>query len=309
MHIPILLKQSIDSLNLKKGDIVVDATTNRGGHSIEIAKKIGEDGVLICIDLDSKALSEAETFLKNSLDKKVFPKIFYINDNFRNIKNILKNLNIKNIDAIFADLGVSSQEIDESGRGFTFQKDEPLLMTLSDKAQKETLTAKDIVNNWSEENIADIIFYYSDERYAKSIAREICLARNKKLGGKEIETTFDLVKAIEKGVSEKYKHQKIHFATKTFQALRIAVNDELRAEEELLDSLPDILKENGRASFLTFHSGEDRILKKTVKKLNTSLKLLKLENKKDFLEPDRIEIKTNPRSRSAKLRVIEKICK
>ncbi len=302
MHVPILLTESIDSLNLKEGDIAVDATTNRAGHSIEIAKKIGKSGTLICIDLDSKALSEAKIFLEENL-KTTSPKIFYINDNFRNIKNILESLNIKNIDALFADLGLSSQEIDISERGFTFQKDEPLLMTLKDNLEEGDLTASKILNSWDEENIADIIYYYGDERYAKRIARNIVLERK----NKEIKTTFDLVDIISKSVPEVYKKGKIHFATKTFQAIRIAVNDELRAEEDLLKSLPDILNIKSRASFLTFHSGEDRILKRIVKEYKENLKLIKINNNKDFLEPSRDEIKKNPRSRSSKLRVIEKI--
>lgn len=301
MHIPILLKESIENLNLKAGDIVIDATTNRGGHSLEIASKIGKSGTLICIDLDNKALSEAKIFLEENL-KNNSPKIFYINDNFRNIKSILESLNIKNIDGLFADLGVSSQEIDISGRGFTFQKDEPLLMTLKDKINDNDLTAKKILNYWDEENIADIIYYYADERYARRIAKNICEERKVK----EINTTFDLVEIISKSVPNNYKYGKIHFATKTFQAIRIAVNDELRAEEELLKALSSILNINSRAGFLTFHSGEDRILKRIVRENKDKLKLIKINKNKDFLEPNKEEIKNNTRSRSAKLRIIEK---
>ncbi|MFO0743702.1 MAG: 16S rRNA (cytosine(1402)-N(4))-methyltransferase RsmH [Candidatus Paceibacterota bacterium] len=300
MHIPILLKESVESLNLKAGDTVVDCTTNRAGHSLEIAKKIGKAGTLFCLDLDNQALKEAKTFLEKELSGDKIPKIFYINDNFRNLETILRG---KKVDAIMADLGVSSQEIDDSGRGFTFQKDEPLLMTLSDKVSKNTLTAKKIVNNWGEENLADIIFYYGDEKYARRIAKNICEFRKKK----EIKTTFDLVDIISQSVPEKYKHGKTHFATKTFQALRITVNDEIKAEEDLLSCLPNILNEKGRASILTFHSGEDRVVKNVVRSNKDKIKLIKFENKKDFLEPSRQEIKENPRSRSAKLRVIEKI--
>ena len=300
MHIPILLKESVESLNLKVGDTVVDCTTNRGGHSLEIAKKIGKSGTLICVDLDSKALSEAKIFLEKELSKDIKPKIFFVNDNFRNIQSILKG---KKIDGLMADLGVSSQEIDESGRGFTFQKDEPLFMTLADKVSKNTLTAEKILNNWGEANLADIIFYYGDEKYARRIAKNICESRKKK----ELKTTFDLVEVISKSVPENYKHGKTHFATKTFQALRITVNDEIKAEEDLLSYLPEALNEKGRASILTFHSGEDRIVKNVVKSNKDKIKLVKFENKKDFLEPSRQEIKENPRSRSAKLRVIEKI--
>lgn len=292
----------MDNLNLNIGDIVVDATTNRGGHSIELAKKIGKSGTLVCIDLDSKALEEAKSFLENNL-KDNTPNIFYINDNFRNIEKILKDLNIKNIDGILADLGVSSQEIDESARGFTFQKNEPLYMTLKNNIDKDDLTAEKILNNWDEENLADVIYYYGDEKYAKRIAKNICEYRK----SKNIKNTFDLVDIISKSVPQNYKNGKIHFATKTFQAIRITVNDELGAEKDLVNSLPIILKKDKKASFLTFHSGEDRILKNTVKENKETLKLIKFENKKDFLEPSRDEIKSNPRSRSAKLRLIEKI--
>lgn len=301
MHIPILLKESIDSLNLKEGDVVVDCTTNRGGHSLEISKRIGKNGNLICLDLDGQALKEAQVFLKSEL-KDNSPNIFFVNENFRNIKKVLKDLKFEKIDGLMADLGVSSQEIDESGRGFTFQKNEPLYMTLQDKISEDALTAEKIVNTWDEENIADIIYYYGDEIFAKRIAKNICLERK----NKEIKSTFDLVEIIKKSVPEKYKHQKIHFATKTFQALRITVNDELRAEEELVQALPEILKENKRASFLTFHSGEDRVLKKSVNLLKDELRFIKFDNKKNFLEPERKEIFENPRSRSAKLRVVEK---
>jgi 16S rRNA (cytosine1402-N4)-methyltransferase len=303
MHLPILLRDTVDVLNLNLGDIVVDATTNRAGHSIELAKKIGKKGILICIDLDSQALDEAKIFLEANLSISIRPKIFYINDNFRNIKNILENLNIKNIDGLIADLGVSSQEIDISGRGFTFQKEEPLLMTLKDKINKDTLSAEKILNTWDEDNLADIIYYYGDEKYARRIAKHICEFRDVR----PIKTTKDLVEIIYNSVPDKYRHQKIHFATKTFQAIRITVNDELKAEEELISSLKDILKVGKKASILTFHSGEDRILKRVVKANKENLKLVKFVDRKDFLIPNLKEIKANPRSRSAKLRVVERI--
>ena len=302
MHIPVLLKESVDSLNLKPNNIV-DATVNRAGHSLAIAKQIGKGGILVCIDLDKDALNEAEKFLDKNLKAKDRPKIFFVNDNFRNLEKILEDLKIKSIDALVADLGVSSQEIDDSGRGFSFQRDEPLLMTLKNPIKKGDLTAEYIVNNWQEETLADIIYYYSDERYAKRIARNIIEARR----GKEIKTTFQLVDIISKSVPINYKHSKIHFATKSFQAIRIATNDEIGAEGDLLFALSKVLKEKSLASVITFHSGEDRVLKKFVKANKETLKLVKFENKKDFIEPSREEIRSNVRSRSAKLRVIEKI--
>jgi len=303
MHIPVLLNESIEALNLKPKDVVVDATVNRAGHSLEIAKKIGKSGTLICIDLDQDALSEAEKFLNKNLKAKDKPKIIFIKDNFRNLEKVLESLKIKSIDGLVADLGVSSQEIDDSGRGFSFQRDEPLLMTLKNPVEKGDLTAEYIVNNWQEENLADIIYYYSDERYAKRIARNIIEARR----GKEIKTTFQLVDIISKSVPLNYKHGKTHFATKTFQAIRIATNDEIGAEGDLLFALEKVLKEKSLASIITFHSGEDRVLKKFVKANKETLKLVKFENKKDFIEPSREEIRNNVRSRSAKLRVIQKL--
>ncbi len=302
MHISVLLKESIEFLNLKEGDIVVDSTVNRGGHSLEIAKIIREKGILICIDLDSEALKEAKAFLEENISKENLPKIFYINDNFRNLRKILEDLNIKKVDGVLADLGISSHELEISGRGFTFQKDEPLLMTLKDEIKEEDLTAEKIINNWSEESLADIIYYYGDEKYAKRIARNILSERLKK----DIKSTFQLVEIISKSVPEAYKNKKIHFATKTFQALRIAVNDELRALEELINSLPFLLNSKKRASFITFHSGEDRVFKNTLKSLKEELVLFKFSNNKKFLEPTLEEIRQNPRSRSAKLRIIEK---
>lgn len=302
MHIPVLLNESIDSLNLKEKDIVVDATVNRAGHSLAIAKKIGKGGTLICIDLDQDALDEAEKFLNKNLNAKDKPKIIFVKDNFRNLEKILEDLKIKSVDGLVADLGVSSQEIDDSGRGFSFQRDEPLLMTLKNPVEKGDLTAEYIVNNWQEETLADIIYYYSDERYAKRIARNIFEYRKRK----DIKTTFELVDIISNSVPVNYKHSKTHFATKTFQAIRIATNDEIGAEGDLLKAL-EVLKEKSCASIITFHSGEDRTLKNFIKANKATFKLVKFENKKDFLEPSREEIRSNVRSRSAKLRVIQKI--
>lgn len=295
IHYPVLLAESIKALNLKEGDTVVDCTVNRAGHSIEIAKAIGQSGTLICFDLDQDALREAEENLKSL--KTPLPKLIFINSNFRNIKDELLKINIQKVDSVLADLGVSSEEIDISGRGFTFQKDEPLLMTLKNPITEEDITAEYIVNNWGEDTIANILYAYADENYRGRIARSICESRREN----KIQTTFDLVEVIRKAVPVSYTKGKTHFATRTFQALRIAVNDEMRSVEDLIAALPEILKKDtGVAVVITFHSTEDRVVKLAVKG-NESLTFV---NKK-VIEPSDEEIKENIRSRSAKLRIIK----
>ncbi len=295
MHIPVLLKETIEGLNLKEGGTYVDATVNRGGHSKEIAKKIGKSGTLICIDLDQSALDEAKTNLEKI---KNHPTFYFVNSNFRHLTSILKSLNIKEVDGIIADLGLSSQELDISGRGFSFKGEEPLLMTFLDKPDEDTLTAKDIVNTWSEENIANILYGFADEKYSRRIAHAIIKRRSLN----EIKTTKDLVSCIEKAFPSSYKFGKVHFATKTFQALRMAVNDELNSIKDLILSANNYLKIGGRICLITFHSTEDRIVKQELRKYEDSFKIIK---KKAIITSDE-EIKENPRSRSAQLRIAEK---
>lgn len=290
MHIPVLLKETIESLRLHAGDVVVDCTTNRAGHSIEIAKVIGKSGTLICFDLDSQALQEAKEKLE-AIEN--CPKLIFVNKNFREIKSVLQELDLK-ANAIVADLGLSSQELDDSGRGFTFQKDEPLLMTFQNPVTEETLTAKDIVNSWSEETLADIVYGFADEKFSRRIAKAIVEAREEK----EIETTFELVEILSRALPVFAKRGKTHFATKTFQALRMAANDEVGAMKDLICALPEALVQGGIAAIITFHSTEDRIIKKTAKEVEN----LKPVNKKP-IEPSLLEIKSNPRARSAKLRI------
>ncbi len=292
-HIPVMLQETIEALGLKEGFVVVDATTNRAGHSIEIAKQIGKSGTLVCIDLDEKALEEAKARLDKLHNS---PKVIFVNRNFREIREILNDLQIEKVDAVVADLGLSSQELDVSGRGFTFQKNEPLLMTFSSKLSDDQLTAKDIVNNWQEETLADIIYYFADERYAKRIAKRIVEYRKTD----EIQTTFQLVEIINSSIPNKYAHSKTNPATKTFQALRMAVNDEVGSMKDLINSLSDVLRIGGRASIITFHSIEDRIVKQTAREQ----KYLQAINKKPITASEQ-ELKTNPRSRSAKLRIYE----
>lgn len=296
VHIPVLLSETLEQLDLKSGQVVVDCTTNRAGHAIEIAKRIGKTGMLICIDLDSSALAEARLkFSKLESLGSDIPSIHFVQDNFRNIQSILNNLNIEKVDRVIADLGLSSQELDVSGRGFTFMRDEPLLMSFTSPVTDETLTAKDIVNNWSEKTIADILFHFSDERYAYRIAKKIVEYR----ASADIETTFQLVEIINSAVPAAYKTGKTNSATKTFQALRMAVNSEIDSITELLNSLPDILKIGGRASIITFHSTEDRTVKDIIRKLREK-NIRPLITK--ATKPSNEELEKNPRSRSAQLR-------
>ncbi len=296
MHIPVLLDETIEGLAIKEGGIYVDCTTNRGGHSIKIAKALKGNGTLICIDLDKDALKEAEKEISSIKNP---PTLHFVHSNFRYIQSILKELGISHVDGILADLGLSSQELDESKRGFSFRFDEPLLMTYDAHPTEDMTTAFDIVNYWSESTIADILFGFSDETYRGRIARAIVESREKK----QIKTTFELVDIIASAVPVMYRHRKTHFATKTFQALRMAANDELGSINDLIEALPHVLASNGRACIITFHSTEDRIVKQG---LRTRIEMLKPITKKAII-PNNEELEKNPRARSAQLRIVERI--
>ena len=220
---------------------------------------------------------------------------------FQDIDKILEKIKVKKINRVMLDLGISSFQVDEAGRGFSFQKNEPLLMTMKSKPDKNDLTAYDIVNNWSEKTLADIIYGFGEEKYARKISKSIVEQRKQK----EIKTTFDLVKIIEEACGRNYKKLKIHPATRTFQALRIATNRELQNLEEAIEKFFEKLESGGRIGIISFHSLEDRIVKRSF--INLKQKgLAKIINKKPIV-PTIEEIKNNPRSRSAKLRIIEKI--
>ena len=251
MHIPVLLKESIEGLKIKQGGIYVDCTTNRGGHSVEIARVLGTEGVLICIDLDQEALREAREIIEKV---KNLPKLHFIQSNFRYLPSILKDLKISHVDGILADLGVSSQELDDSKRGFSFRFDEPLLMTYTKNPDEDQTTAYDIVNCWSESTIADVLYGFADETYSRRIASAIIKKRDEA----PIKTTFELVDVIGGAVPALYRHRKTHYATKTFQALRMATNDELGSTGDLLETLPEILASNGRAEFTSLRCSSSR---------------------------------------------------
>ncbi len=292
MHIPVLLHESIDSLHLMKGDIVIDATVGEAGHSKAIAEAIGDSGTLICFDADNEALLRAEENLKSFKGKK-----FFINDNFRNLKENVNQLGIESVNKIFMDLGVGSHTYDR-GLGFSFMKNEPLKMTLDGS---QSLTAYDVVNTWAEESLADIIYGFGEERFSRRIARAIVTARELS----PIETSGSLAEIVKRAVPAASRFGKTHPATKTFQAIRIAVNDELGALSEGLETGFELLEKDGILSVISFHSLEDRIVKRFVGE-----KVEREEGKalsKKPLVPTEDEVRTNPRSRSAKLRAVQKI--
>lgn len=302
IHIPIMLNECIEALQIRENGIYVDCTTNRGGHSLEIIKRLNSQGTLICIDLDSVALAEAQNrfedyYVNNAIASANRANIIFVNENYRYIKNILQSHNISEVDGVLADLGISSEELDISGRGFSFMRDEPLLMTFKDNSaiDDDTLTAEYVVNNWSEETLATILWAYADEQYRGRIARAICEARERE----HISTTTQLVNIIRNVLPQAYvKKRGSHFATRTFQALRMVVNDELGGVKDLIHDCKGLLSKGGRMAIITFHSTEDRIVKLAIKENNYIL-----INKKP-ITPSEEETKQNPRSRSAKLRII-----
>lgn len=319
IHKTVLLNETIENLNLSGKTVILDATFGGGGHSKEILERY-PNVKIIAFDQDRGAWEKAKDKFKG-LEK----RIFFININFRDVNQIFQKENLKDFyaftlgdiragdqhdalnfsnylfDAIIFDLGLSSDQLENSGRGFSFMKDEPLFMTMKENPSSEDLTAMDIVNTWSEKSLADIIYGYGEERFSRRIAKGIIEARKKN----KIKTTFDLIKIIEDSVPSVYKRQRIHFATKTFQALRIAVNDELGVLKLGLEKGFNILKKEGRMSVISFHSLEDRIVKKFYKEKEKEGEA-RLINKKPII-PKEEEIKNNGRSRSAKLRVLEKI--
>lgn len=300
VHVPVLLKESIDLLKPEEGRMFVDATINGGGHSEEILKKMEQEAILIGIDQDEDLINS----LKNKFQKEIGEKrLILINGNFKDLKNLLKD----KPDGIIFDLGMSSYHLEKSGRGFSFQKDEPLIMTYG-KDWQNKLTAREILNAWSREELEKILREYGEERFAKRIAEAI--AERRKL--KKIETTKELTEIILRAISRMRIHPpkfqrkfwRVHPATKTFQALRIAVNDELDVLSKGLNQAFEILKPGGRMVVISFHSLEDRIVKNFFRQK-------KQENQGEILtkkpiQPSVEEIRRNPKSRSAKLRGIAK---
>ncbi len=290
-HITVLQQEAVDGLMLRPHDTVVDATFGSGGHAREILKRLDSTGTYIGIDADQTAL-DAQTFETKAT-------IHLVNENFRNIAQILGSLHITHADAILADLGWRMEQFSEGGKGFSFAIDEPLHMTFGDPAKYE-FTAHTIVNEWGEDSIADIIFGYSEDRAARKIAKAIVTARK----SAPIVTTLQLVSIIESAFP-KLHYRKVNPSTKTFQALRIAVNDELGALEQFLKDSYTALSPGGHMAIITFHSLEDRVVKQYFRQLKDA-DMAELMTKKPTI-PSPEELKANPRARSAKLRIIKKL--
>jgi len=306
MHISVLLDECIENLNLKETSTIIDATLGYAGHSSEILKKI-KKGKLIAFDQDIEAIKESEKKLS-----KIGSNFQIVKSNFSNMKEEVKKLNIEKVDGILFDLGVSSPQLDEDYRGFSFHKDAKLDMRMD---TSKDFSAYNVVNEYSYEELRDIFYKYGEDKFAPRIAKKIVEARE----NKSIETTMELVEIIKSAVPMKERLKK-HPARQIFQAIRIEVNDELNVLSYALSEAKDMLAPGGRLVVISFHSLEDRIVKKYFKKLceedekikglpNVDPSLLpdfKLITKKPIIPSDE-EIERNPRSRSAKLRVIERV--
>ncbi|MBR1762561.1 MAG: 16S rRNA (cytosine(1402)-N(4))-methyltransferase RsmH [Eubacterium sp.] len=301
VHKSVLFDESIDSLNIDKNKIILDGTAGGGGHSREIAKRAK---LLIAVDQDPDAIEVLNERLSE------FGNARIVQNNFENIKEILKSLNIEKIDGVLLDLGVSSFQLDTAERGFSFHNDAPLDMRMS----KSGLSAKDVVNTYSKEELTDILFRYGEEKFAPRIAQNIVKAREEK----EIETTLELVEIIKRSYPKKAMRDS-HPARKTFQAIRIEVNAELDRLSKTLDDALDCLNSGGRISVITFHSLEDRIVKERFAKWENPCTCpkefpvcvcgKKPLGKRPFKSkaPSEAELEENPRARSSRLRCFEKI--
>lgn len=291
-HIPVLLNETVSVLALQPDSVVIDATLGGGGHARAILEQLDERGKYIGIDADPVAVEMAEDLHRYQAE------VHLVNENFSEVARVSADLGLRP-DAILADLGWRSDQFEDGGKGFSFLKDEPLLMTFGDPA-KHVFTADDVVNEWREESLADIIYGYGEERASRRIAKAIVAARQKG----RIKSALELANVIEAAVP-KFGKSKIHPATKTFQAIRIAVNDEMKVLEKLLTDGFEVLKPRGRLAIISFHSLEDRLVKQFFNGLIKDQRALKLI-KKPIVAGDE-ERQQNPRARSAKLRVIEKL--
>ena len=306
-HYSVLLNECIDALNIKPWGIYVDGTLGMGGHSEEIAKRL-DGGKLVCIDRDERAIERAGQRLRQYADR-----ISFVHGNFRELPYILRDLGIEKVDGMLFDLGVSSPQLDETERGFSYMTDAPLDMRMD---ESESLTAWFVVNRWPEEKLKRILYDFGEERYAPRIAAAIVAQREKA----PIDTTLQLVDVIKSAMPAAALREKQHPAKRSFQAIRIAVNDELEAISELMGNAAELLAPGGRLAVISFHSLEDRIIKNAIASRENGctcprefpictcgfVQTMKSITRKPIVPSER-ELAENPRSRSAKLRVAERV--
>ena len=306
-HVPVLLQECLGALNIRPDGIYVDGTLGRAGHSLEIVKRL-TTGRLIGIDRDETAIAAAQERLADYADR-----VTLVHSNFDRIGDILAELHIDGADGMLFDLGVSSPQLDDAERGFSYMHDAPLDMRMDRSAY---LTAREVVNGWSYEELRRILFEYGEERYAPAIARRIVQTREQR----PIETTLELVEVIKSAMPPAALREKQHPAKRSFQAIRIAVNGELDALPPMLEAATEHLNPGGRLAVISFHSLEDRIIKKTMQELATGCTCppefpvcvcgkkpkLRLVSRKPIVSGEE-ELAHNPRARSAKLRVAEKV--
>ncbi|MBU4205017.1 16S rRNA (cytosine(1402)-N(4))-methyltransferase RsmH [Patescibacteria group bacterium] len=288
MHIPVFQKEVLKYLDPKPNENFIDCTIGHGGHVKNILEKTGPKGKVLGIDLDLEQIKICQSQLEAFKER-----IILVNSSYTNLKEIIEKNNFQPVHGILMDLGMSSWHLENSGRGFSFLKDEPLDMRYS---ARNYLTAREILNNWSQQEIERIIKEYSEEKFSRRISQKIVDSRKKEA----IETTFDLVKIIHQALPLNYSKQKTHFATRTFQALRIVVNDELNNLKKVLPQIVEILEAGGRIAIISFHSLEDRIVKKFFREKGKE-GIIKILTKKPITVSFQ-EININPRARSAKLR-------
>jgi len=286
-HQTVLLVEAVEALAIKPDSTIVDATFGAGGHARAILQQLGAGGQYIGIDTDETALRHSLNELENTT---------LLAGNFRNLHTLLEAADIQSVDGILADLGWRMEQFSGNGRGFSFRHDEPLLMTLGDPAGY-AFTARDIVNEWDEAVLADIIYGYGEERYARRIAKRIVDTRDES----PIETSKQLSDLIVAAYPAVARHGRTHVATKTFQALRIAVNEELTAIEQLIEQGIELLAPQGRLVIITFHSIEDRVVKHAFKAAQAAERGIVITKKP--ITPSSEELEVNPRARSAKLRI------
>jgi 16S rRNA (cytosine1402-N4)-methyltransferase len=306
-HISVLLNEVIEGLNIKENGIYVDCTLGGAGHSGEIIKRLNSDGRLIGIDQDKDALKAAGEKLKE------YENTIYVHNNFTNVEEILNELNIEGVDGILMDLGVSSYQLDEGERGFSYMKDAPLDMRMNRDSE---FSAYDVVNGYSEEQLSKVIRDFGEEKFARRIAKFVVDRRSTN----PITTTLQLVDIIKAAIPAKARREGPHPAKRTFQAIRIEVNKELDILDKAIEGAVNKLKSGGRVAVITFHSLEDRIIKNKFKDLENPCKCpkefpicicgkqpkVKIITRKP-IEPSEEEVNENPRSRSAKLRIAERI--